>query len=87
MNKSIPLALLVGGIIVIAYGVVASNSFGSNISNTFDSAPTDKTMWLLIIGGALAIVGHAGMIRSSKKPRKVRPAESHRGDPVSGVGP
>jgi hypothetical protein len=68
MNKAIPLALLVGGIILIAYGITASNSFSSSVSRTFNGSPTNKTMWLLIGGGAAAIVGLAGVMRGSKNP-------------------
>jgi uncharacterized ion transporter superfamily protein YfcC len=68
MNRAISLALFIGGIVLIAYGISASNSFSSGISRAFIGAPTEKTTWLLICGGAAAIVGHAGMIRGSRKP-------------------
>jgi hypothetical protein len=57
MNKAIGLALLVVGIVLIVYGVDASNSAGSAISRTFNGAPTNKTLWLLLGGIAAAIVG------------------------------
>jgi hypothetical protein len=68
MNRAISLALFIGGIILIVYGISANNSVSSGISRTFKGAPTEKTVWLLIAGGAAAIVGHAGIIRGSKKP-------------------
>jgi hypothetical protein len=68
MNKPISLALLVGGVILIVYGVNASNSNASGFSRFFTGDPTDKTMWLLI-GGAVAIIaGAAGLIRGIKTP-------------------
>jgi len=68
MNKSISLALLIGGIILIAYGAAASDSTASGVSRFFTGNPTDKTMWLLI-GGAVAVVaGGAGLMRGSKSP-------------------
>jgi hypothetical protein len=79
MNKAIPLALFLGGIILIAYGIAASHSASSNASRTFNGGPPDKAIWLLIGGGAAAIVGHAGMIRGSKKPRQLREPGSNRG--------
>ena len=66
MNKSISLALLVGGIILIIYGVAASDSFGSDVSRFFTGSPTDKTMWLLIGGGVATAAGLAGVMRGSK---------------------
>jgi len=57
MNKITGLALLVIGIVLIVYGVSASNSVGSQISQTFTGAPTNKTLWLLIGGIGAAIVG------------------------------
>lgn len=68
MNKPVSIALLVGGIILIVYGVGASNSAGSGVSRMFTGAPTDKTIWLLIGGGVAALVGLAGVLRGSKTP-------------------
>jgi hypothetical protein len=66
MNKTISLALLAGGIILIIYGVAASDSLGSGLSRLFTGAPTDKTIWLLVGGVAAAAVGLAGVARGSK---------------------
>jgi len=66
MNKIISLALLIGGIVLIIYGISASDSFGSDVSRFFTGNPTDKTMWLLIGGIIAAGVGAAGLARGSK---------------------
>lgn len=66
MNRTISLALLVGGIILIVYGVAANDSVGSGISRFFTGSPTDKTMWLLIGGAVAAAVGGAGLAGGSK---------------------
>jgi amino acid permease len=68
MNKPISLALLVGGIILIIYGVSASNSTASGFSRFFSGNPTDRTMWLLIGGAIAAVVGAVGLLRGSKAP-------------------
>lgn len=69
MNKLLSLALLVGGIILITYGVSASDSIGSSFSRLFTGSPTDKTIWLLIGGVAAAITGLSGLVfRGSKTP-------------------
>jgi hypothetical protein len=66
MNKAISLALLVGGIVLIIYGISANDSTASGFSRFFTGNPTDKTMWLLIGGIVAAVAGLAGMLRSSK---------------------
>ena len=68
MNKLISLALLVGGIILIIYGVSASNSNASGFSRFFTGNPTDKTMWLLIGGAVATAIGAVGLLRGSKAP-------------------
>jgi hypothetical protein len=66
MNKPLSLALLVGGIVLIIYGISASESFSSDVSNFFTGSPTEKTIWLLIGGIVAAAVGAGGMMRGSK---------------------
>jgi len=66
MNRIVSLVLLVGGIILIIYGVTASKSFGSDVSRFFTGSPTDKTIWLLIGGCVAAAIGAGGMLRGSK---------------------
>lgn len=66
MNKAISIALLVAGIILVVYGVGASNSAGSGVSRALTGAPTDKTIWLLVGGGAAALIGLIGVLRGSK---------------------
>jgi hypothetical protein len=68
MNKSISLALVVGGIILIVYGVAASDSIGSGFSRFFTGSPSDKTLWLLIGGAIASVVGGTGLLRGSREP-------------------
>jgi hypothetical protein len=65
MNKLLSIALLVGGIILIIYGVNASNSIGSDFSRLFTGSPTDKSIWLLIGGIIGAVIGAGGLMRRS----------------------
>ena len=66
MNKLVFLALLVGGVLLLIFGINASNSVGSDVSRFFTGSPTDKAVWM-IIGGAVAIVvGLVGTWRSGK---------------------
>ena len=67
MNKIVSLVLLVGGIILLIYGIQASESIGSEFSRLFTGSPTDKAMWMLIGGAVAAVVGLAGLLRGSRK--------------------
>ena len=66
MNKLISLILLILGIMLIIYGVSASNSLGSDFSRLFTGSPTDKSIWMLIGGVVAAVVGLGGIMRGSK---------------------
>lgn len=56
-NKAIGLAMLVVGVILVVYGISATDSFASEVKETFTGTPTDKSIWLLVGGAALGIVG------------------------------
>ena len=66
MNKLLSLALLAIGVILIIYGVAASDSAGSGISRFFTGSPTDKTIWLLVGGVLATALGLGGLFRGSK---------------------
>ena len=66
MNKIISLALLIGGIILIIYGVSASESNASDVSRFFTGNPTDQTIWFLIGGIVAMAVGAGGLLRGTK---------------------
>lgn len=61
MNKSMSVALLVAGVIMVIFGLNAYHSAGSDVSRFFTGAPTDKALWLLIGGVAMGIVGFLGL--------------------------
>jgi Protein of unknown function (DUF3185) len=67
MNKIISLALLLGGIALMIYGINATNSFSSDVSRFFTGSPTDKAIWMLIGGIVAAGVGLTGTVRGSKQ--------------------
>lgn len=66
MNKLLSIVLLVGGIILIVYGISASNSIGSSFSQLFTGSPTDKSIWLLVGGAIAAAIGAGGLLRGGK---------------------
>jgi len=57
MNKPLGIALLAVGILLIVFGLNASDSFGSDVSRFFTGKPTDKAIWLLVGGIISAGVG------------------------------
>ena len=66
MNRILSLALLVGGIVLIVYGINASESISSDFSRFFNGSPTDRTIWLLIGGIVASVVGAGGLLLSAK---------------------
>ena len=59
MNKIVSLGLLVGGVVLIIFGVQATDSFSSDVSRFFTGSPTDKAVWMLLGGSVAAVVGLA----------------------------
>jgi hypothetical protein len=57
MNRAIGLALLVGGIVLLIFGLQASHSFSSDVSRTFTGSPTNNAVWMIVGGVVAAIVG------------------------------
>ena len=45
------------GVVLIVFGMNASASLGSRLSELFTGAPSDRTIWLLLAGVAAAIIG------------------------------
>lgn len=66
MDKTISLAMLAGGILLVIFGVNASNSVSSDISRVFTDAPTDKAIWMLVGGIVVTVIGAMGLLRGSR---------------------
>jgi len=67
MNKAISLAVLAGGILLLIFGINEYDSSKSDISRFFTGTATDKSIWMLIGGVVVTILGLGGFLRSSKK--------------------
>jgi hypothetical protein len=67
MNKSIALALLAGGIVLAVFGVSEMNSFTSDISRMFTGVPTNRSIWMLVGGAVMGVLGVAGMVQGSRR--------------------
>ena len=66
MNKAISLAVLAAGILLLIFGITAYNSTGSDISRIFSGSATDKSIWMLVGGGVVTVLGLVGLLRGSK---------------------
>ena len=66
MNKILSLALLAAGVVLVIYGLNASDSIGSSFSRVFTGNPTDKTIWFLVGGIVAVALGAGGLMRGSK---------------------
>jgi hypothetical protein len=62
MTRFLGLALFVAGIVMLAYGISASDSIGSEFSRFFTGKPTDKSIWLLLGGIVSLLLGVGGMM-------------------------
>ena len=67
MNNMLSMALLVGGLVLVVLGVVAMDSFSSDVSRFFTGAPTDKAVWMLIGGIVALVAGGATSFRTTKQ--------------------
>ncbi len=66
MKKTVSLVLLVTGVILLVYGIGASESVGSDLSRFFTGSPTDRTLWFMIGGTVATAVGLAGVLHDPK---------------------
>jgi LPXTG-motif cell wall-anchored protein len=57
MQSVVGIALLVVSVGCIVFGMNASASLGSRLSELFTGTPSDRTIWLLVAGVAAAIIG------------------------------
>lgn len=65
--KVVSLAILIAGVILLAYGLQSRDSVLSTVSEAVTGSPTDRTLWLMILGVVGIIVGGAGVLRSLRK--------------------
>jgi amino acid permease len=66
MNKVFSAVLLVVGVVLTIYGISGTDSLSSDISRFFTGSPTDESIWLLIAGIFVAIMGATGLMRRSR---------------------
>jgi Protein of unknown function (DUF3185) len=61
MNKIPSIAFLAVGIILLVYGLNASNSISSSVTNAVSGSPTDKSIWLIALGVIGILSGGFGL--------------------------
>ncbi len=61
MSKIPSIAFLVIGIVLLVYGIDASNSVSSSLSNAVTGSPTDKSIWLIVLGVLGILSGGFGL--------------------------
>lgn len=66
MNKALGIALIAAGIVLIIFGMNASDSVGSHFSRFFTGSPTDKTVWLLVGGVVSMVAGGVMTLRPAR---------------------
>lgn len=66
MTKAVSLAALAGGIFLLILGINAYDSSSSDISRFFTGSATDKSIWMLVGGVAVTVLGLVGLWRGSK---------------------
>jgi hypothetical protein len=66
MNKAVSLVLLAGGIMLTIFSVSEMNSFTSDLSRMFTGAPSDRSIWMMVGGVVLVVLGLTGLVQSSR---------------------
>ena len=67
MKKMISAAFLAAGVVLALFGFHEMNSATSDISRMFTGAPTDRAIWMLAGGAALAVLGMTGLLSHSRR--------------------
>jgi uncharacterized membrane protein len=61
MSKIPSIAFLIIGIVLLVYGIDASNSVSSSLSNAVTGSPTNKSIWLIVLGVLGILSGGFGL--------------------------
>jgi hypothetical protein len=67
-QRLVGIVLTVVGVILLVVGISASDSFADQMSEMFRGRFTDSTMWYLIGGAVMSIVGLALVTVGVRKP-------------------
>ena len=67
MNRAVGVAFLIAGILLIIFGINASQSFSSEMSEFFTGSPSNRAIWLLVLGVVGTVIGLFLSLRPTKK--------------------
>ncbi len=67
MNRTLGVVWLILGIAILVYGLDASGSLASSVSKFFSGAPTNKSIFLLTIGGLFTVLGFVSLFGSGSR--------------------
>jgi Protein of unknown function (DUF3185) len=62
MNRALSIAILVIGVVCLIFGINAHDSIVSSAKEAVTGTPTDKSMWLIVLGILGIIVGGLGSL-------------------------
>jgi divalent metal cation (Fe/Co/Zn/Cd) transporter len=62
MNKALSLTILVVGVVLLIFGINAGDSLASSAKEAVTGTPTDKSMWLIVLGIVGIVVGGASAL-------------------------
>lgn len=57
MNRALSIALLVVGVVLLIFGINAHESVVSSAKEAVTGTPTDKSLWLIVLGIVGILVG------------------------------
>jgi hypothetical protein len=67
MNRVVSLSLLAAGIVLTIFGVNELNSSTSDLSRMLTGAPTDRSIWMMVGGAVLVVLGLKGLAPGPRK--------------------
>ena len=66
MSRPLSVALLVLGVLLLAFGFSAAESLASETKEFFTGNPTDKSIWLIVLGAVSLVIGLGGLARGRR---------------------
>lgn len=66
MRLVLPLSILIVGVVLLIFGLNASQSLSSGLSETFSGAPSNKSLLLILLGVVCLLYGGVGTIFNRK---------------------
>jgi drug/metabolite transporter (DMT)-like permease len=62
MSRILSSVILLVGIVLLVYGIDASNSVSSSVTQAVSGTPTNKSIWLIVLGVVGVLSGGCGLL-------------------------